>query len=293
MRRFKQPFFFIEDPEAPGSGGGSGGGAPPPASPWPDNWREQASGGDEDKLGRLSRYQSIPDVVDALVASQNKVRSGEYREVKPFPAEGSDEEKNSWRQANGIPLKAEDYGFEVSKEDDKPLADMISKFAYENNLSSDAAKSVYSFLIEQENTDLESEKEADLYLQQKAEDKLHAEWGNEYRRNINIINGLLDSAGADVKTALENARDDKGQLLKHNVGLQKFLVSMALLQNPMSSVMPMSQGGFQGTYEDRISEIKRWMGAPKGSADYNKYWKDDRVQKEYLQLVEYRQKQSA
>ena len=35
-----------------------------------------------------------------------------------------------------------------------------------------------------------------------------------------------------------------------------------------------------------MKEIQSWMGAPNGSANYNKYWKDPTVQAEYTKLLE-------
>lgn len=40
----------------------------------------------------------------------------------------------------------------------------------------------------------------------------------------------------------------------------------------------------------RIAEIEGWMGAKRGSADYKKYWRNDKVQAEYLELLRERQK---
>lgn len=289
VSRFKQPYFFNTDPAE-----SAGGADPAPAEPseepkgnWPDNWRELYAGDDENKLGRLSRYQSPVAALDAMISAQNKISSGEYKSAEPFPAEGTDEEKQAWRESNGIPLKAEDYGIEAG-DTDKEIADAIQAFAFENNMAPDHAKAVYTFLTQQEQEDIEAEKQADDQLKQRTEDELHAEWGNEYRRNLNMIDGLFNQAPEGVKDAIFNARDEMGRPLKHLPNVLRFLTDMALQINPVSALINPNQGGHAATADDRINEIEGWMKTQDA-----KYWKDEKIQEEYRKLLEFRTRQAS
>lgn len=73
----------------------------------PENWRDIMSGGDDKALSRLKRYASPQNVVKALLAAEQKIRSGEYK--RALSEDATDEEKAAWRKDNGIPDKPEDY----------------------------------------------------------------------------------------------------------------------------------------------------------------------------------------
>jgi len=303
MRRFRQPYWFMADP-ALDMGGGDPAPSDPPADPpadppsdpvagvWPDNWREAYAGEDEAKLAKLARYQSPNAALDALFSAQQKISSGEYKSAAPFPVDGSDEEKQAWRESNGIPLKPDEYGIQAI-DDDKDFVAAVAQFAHENNMPKEHAQAVYKFLTEQEQAELAEEAEADARLKQKTEDELRAEMGGDYRRNINLVNGMLAQAPEGVKDMLFEARDSEGRPIGSNANVIRWLTDLALQINPVATLINPAGNNVASTVDDQIKEIEGWMRAPSGSADHGKYWKDESVQKRYRDLIAYKERQGS
>ena len=46
---------------------------------WGEDWRDKVAKGDAKKLSRLGRYASPEAVVDALIAAQNRISSGDLK----------------------------------------------------------------------------------------------------------------------------------------------------------------------------------------------------------------------
>lgn len=282
-------WFFEEDPGDGGDpgGGGGGGGEPPPADPptqnWPDNWRQLYAGEDEKKLSHLSRYASPEAAFDGLIAAKAKFSSGEYKSTAPFPEQGTDEDKASWREHNGIPLQADQYKFDGIDEDDQDYVKAFSEYAYNKNIPQTYASEFLGFLREQEDKLAESDKDADLQLKQETEDKLRLEWGGDYRRNLNMIDGLLDMAPEGISEFVKNARGPDGTPLASNLDAMRWLADLALQINPVSTVVPNTGGNMGNTIEDEIAEIEHTM-----RTNNQAYWADQRMQDRYEQLLQAR-----
>ena len=166
---------------------------------WPDTWRETYAGEDEGKLAKLSRYSSPNAAFDAMISAQTKISSGEYKATTPFPDKGSEEEQTTWRTENGIPESADKYDmtFEnglVIGDDDKPIIDEFLNAAHAANMPPAQAKTAVEWYYQNQEKQAELLAESDTAQQTETEDALRAEWGNEYRANINRIHGLLDTA---------------------------------------------------------------------------------------------------
>jgi len=107
---------------------------------WPDNWRERFSSGDEKKAALAARYTSPEATFDALIAAQNKISSGNLKEVKPFPMKGTPDEQNVWRKENNLPESPDKYNLGegvVIGESDKPYIDAFLKTAHAKNMTNE------------------------------------------------------------------------------------------------------------------------------------------------------------
>src|SRR5687767_3918859 len=51
---------------------------------WPDNWRQEMTGGDEKELKQAERYLTPADVWKKTRSLEQKLSSGEYKAVVPF-----------------------------------------------------------------------------------------------------------------------------------------------------------------------------------------------------------------
>ena len=98
----------------PPVGDGDGGGEPNDAisgsakddnivqpADFPENWRLQMSGGDEKAAAQLDRYENPAAVAKAMLAGQQKIRSGELTQT--LSEDATDDEKAEWRNNKGSP----------------------------------------------------------------------------------------------------------------------------------------------------------------------------------------------
>lgn len=265
----------------------------PAANQYPDTWRENYAGEDAGKLEALSRYASPSAAFDGLIATKSMIRSGEYKKVSEFPTEGSDEDKASWREGNGIPASADKYDLTfddglVIGEDDKPIIDDFLSFAHERNMSAKDVKDSVEWHYHNEEKIVEAMAENDAKIQGETEDALRADWGTEYRANINRINNLLDTAPEGVKDKIWGARFDDGSPLSSDQGALKWLIDMALQINPATTLVPGAGDNIAGAIEDEMKNFESMMGNKN-----SEYWKGPKAegnQKRYLALTEAKQK---
>lgn len=271
--------------------------AEPPKPIWPENWRKEMAGTEDEKeISQLGRYATPADVWRKARELEKQFSSGEYRKVNPFPEKGTPEEQNAWRKANGIPEAPDKY--EIKLKDGKPLPDAdkaqvesFAKLAHSLNMPPAHVNAAVQWMAEQTAQQAQEDAEQDAAEQKTYEDAQRAKWGTEYRRNENLINGLLDKAPQGVKDLLLKSRLADGTLVKNHPGMADFLVALALEINPQGTVVPNSSGNIGSAVDDEIKKIEGWMSAPKGSPDSNKYWKDDKAQSRYRELLDWRNNQ--
>ena len=260
---------------------------------WPDNWRELYAGEDNNKLSRLSRYASPTAALDAMIAAQNKISSGEYKQSTPFPEKGTAEEQAIWRSNNSIPEAADKYdlSFEnglVIGEDDKPIIDDFLSVAHQANMPENMVKAAVQWYYDNQEKQEEAQYERDEQAREAGEDELRAEWGQEFKANINRIHGLLDTASEGVKDKFINARLTDGTPLASNPDVLRFLADMALQINPAVTLVPGAGDNLAGSISDEISNLEKMMGDR--SSDYWKGPKSEELQKRYRDLIAARDK---
>jgi hypothetical protein len=262
-------------------------------SNWPDNWRELYAGQDEKKLSRLSRYASPQAAIDAMIAAQNKISSGEYKSVNPFPEKGTPEEQNQWRQANGIPEAPDKYDFKLPAgvalgEYDKPIIEDFAKYAHSKNLPNEAVAATINWYMDFQERNAEQKHEARQNFRMESEDKLRAEWGQDYRRNLNVINALLDQAPQGIKDKFLGGSMADGTPIGNDPDMLRYLASLALQINPHTTLVPGAGANVASAIEDEIGKLETLM-QNRGS----EYWKGptaEKNQQRYRELVGARDK---
>lgn len=251
---------------------------------WSETWRQDYAGEDEAKLEKLGRYASPTAAFDALFAANQKISSGEYKRAAVFPEKGTDEEKSAWRTAQGIPEAPDKYDL---GEVDENLKASVAQRAFESNLSPQVAKTFVDWHTDQLEAEKEALAEADLAANETTEDELRAEWGNEYRTNINKINGLLDTAPEGVRDDILGARLASGKPLGSDSNALKFLIDLALIQNPTTTLVP-DGGNMADSIQDEILSLESMMGNK--HSEYHKGPKSDKLQTRYRELISARDK---
>mgnify|MGYP001615990501 FL=1 len=81
-----------------------------------------------------------------------------------------------------------------------------------------------------------------------------------------------------------------GRLLGNDPVFVKAMAQIAFDLNPTASLLPAGTSDPIKGVDGRLAELNSWMGSPRGSDNWKKYWKDDAVQAEYRQLLEAKEK---
>lgn len=284
---------------APAAPAPSGAAAPAPAAPkpeggeskepkagyWPADWRESVSKEDAKTLTRLQRYASPEAALQALIAAQNRIAAGELKPTlgkNPTP-----EQIKEWREATGIPESSDKYDLGDLGKNIKPeLLKVVLDEAHATNQTPDQVKATLKAWGNIERQIAQERTEADYNAQTAGEDVLQQEWGPEYRRNINLIHGMLDGAASpELKAKLLNGRLADGTPIGSSPEALKFLVGLALIQNPAGVVVPGNEANPLQGVEGEIEKIEKTMRENRQA-----YNKDEKMQARYRDLLEAREK---
>lgn len=274
------------------------GGDKAPAQTWPDDWREQMSGGDDKALALLKRYGSPQAVTTALKNLRGRLDAGEFK--KALAPDATEDEIKAFNKENGIPETAAGYklpeGLKIG-EADQPIIDGFFQFAHDKHYTpAQVAGTVgwYYRALDEQNAQMF---ENDRDYRREQEDGLRQEWGPEFRGNINGLTGFMEHTfGADTKeadgtivpglaTLIMGARLGDGSLAGNNA---KFLKAMVGLMKEIDPEQTLTSGGQAGSgkgVEERIAEIEKFM-----TANRDAYFKDERMQTEYRDLIGTREK---
>lgn len=252
---------------------------------WPDDWRDTASKGDAKIAARLSRYASPEAVATALIAAQNRISSGE---LKPqLGKSASAEEVAAWRAEQGIPATHDKYDLDLGNgfvigADDKPLVEKFLQAAHGSNQTPDQVKASLRAYYEV-NEEITAQRAGnDRRIQEESTETLRADWGPDFRRNINLVHNLLDTTTSkELKESFLGGRLADGTPIGSSPEALKMLLGLALVNNPTATVVPGAGGGNQGeALDDAISKIEKVMRTNR--AAYNK---DEKMQSQYRDLL--------
>lgn len=251
------------------------------APSWPEDWRDKLAGGDEKALNKLKRMQSPADVWKSYRAMEQRLG-----DAKPtLPDEPTEEQVAEYRKANGIPDTAEGYldnldGIVVG-DDDKPIVEgFLAKMHAQNAPPALVQEALGWYYAEQEER-MAALVQEDKAFRGEAEEALRAEWGNEYRANINAFGAFLDTAPEGLKDALLGARGGDGKLLGDNPAFLKWVVGLANEVNPAGTITPGAGLNQIDSVEAEIAKINRLMVEKPDS-----YYRDEKMQARYRQLLD-------
>lgn len=268
--------------ESPDPGAGT-----PSQSNWPANWRELMSP-DGKHLKTLERHDSPRSVLDSYNALRQKMDSGELKMATPFPASGKPEEQAAWRKANGIPEAPGDYtktfkeGLVIG-DADKPFVDDFLTAAHANNAPPEVVNGMLDWYYSQQEKAMQVVEERDAQYLQKSEDALRSEWGGEYRTNINMIKGLVETMPEDVRDLFMNARLGDGTVLLNHPDMARWLALTSRQLNPVHTVVPGAGSNIAGAIDDEIASIEKVM-----KEDRSKYNANEQMQSRLRDLYEAR-----
>ena len=256
---------------------------PTPPGTWPEDWREQYAKDDEKTLKRLQRYASPQAALDAMIAAQDKIRSGVLKSA--LPENATPDQLKQWREENGIPESPDKYdvglpdGLSIN-EHDKALVDGFLNSAHAANMDPKQVKQTMAWYFTEQQKQIDAVAEADAQSKRAAEDELRGEWGGEYRQNINLINGMMDTAPAGVRENFMGARLADGSILENNPQVLRYLIGLAREINPVATVVPGAGVNTASAIDNEIAALEGRM-----RNDRTAYFKDNKAQARYRELI--------
>lgn len=250
------------------------------------NWRDQFAGDDEKFKTTLERYNSAADLGNAFREQKATISAGQL--AKPLPDGATDDDVKAFRESNGIPLEATGYlenlpeGLVVGDDDKELMTDFLGALHTENVSPAVAHKAIewYNGFAEAQQDQLA---EIDHEHHQETEEALRSSWGSDYRANINLVGGLLETTfGEETKNAILNARDGEGRAIMNIPEVVQGLSELARKVNPIAQIIS-PRNDPVATLNDEIAEIEKFMRTNR--SEYNK---DEKKQARLLELYDIR-----
>ncbi len=249
---------------------------------WPEKWLDIVSRGDEKRAKDLKKFQSPEALADGYVALQRRLGSGEYKPT--LPKDPTADDLKAWRKDNGIPEKPDGYdlkGVEIPEGDKEIVNGFLTKL-HSANASPDVAREAIRSYYAEQSRQVEARQAQDETQRQTALDALNQEWGGSFRRNLNMMTGLLSKFPESVREGLKSARLPDGTLLFNNVDAVRGLTALAFEINPAGIVTPAGSGDIQKGAMDEYNELRTFMREQRPS-----YNKDEGKQARMLELIDF------
>jgi hypothetical protein len=262
--------------------------APEPAAPaaQPEQtWRDRMAGADPKFRKQLDRFQSEADFAKSYQALQQKLSSGDFKQTLPDNA--TPEQLTAYRKDNGIPETADKYDLTlpdglVIGEADKPIVDGFLKAMHEQNASPAVVKSALATYYKSLEATKAAEYQRDTETLVKTTDDLRAEWGQDYKKNVNIFENYLSTLPKDFADNLRGARLADGRKLCASVEGVKYLVDLGMEKNPAAALLPNSSTPGPDIIAEMTQMEKRFG---------TKEWaKDTEANRRYLELETIRER---
>lgn len=295
-RRLPRPLarmFCFADPEPPADPPpGDPPADPPPGDPpgdppgeptawFQDDWRQKYAGDDEKRVARLDRYTSPNAVIDALFAAQEKIRSGDLQAALPEGA--TDEQLSEWRESRGIPTEPGGYdltfddGFVIGDED-RPIIDGLVETMHGVNATPEQVRATVrgAFDVQEQWTaKLEAQDQVQMEETQAA---LAAEWGPDYKANMNLMRNVLDLLPEDVRGDFMNSRLPDHRGMGNSPSVIKGLAAIGRMLNIGTTYI----GGGGG--EQQVDSINEELASITAKMGTKAYQNDEKMQARWREL---------
>ena len=247
------------------------------------DWRRGIAGDDDKYYADLQRFATPQDYGNSFREAQQTIRSGNLKAA--LRDDATDEDIKAYREANGVPLESKDYmenlpeGLVIGEEDKEIFTEFMGALHEENVAPSVAHKIIgwYNGFAEQQQA---AQAEVDNDHQAATSDELRGEWGADYRANINLIGGLIESTfGVEAKDQLMNGRYQDGRAFMNDPKVLQGFAALARKINPVGELTPPG-GDASQSMNDEIAELEKFMAEHR--TEYNKdVVKQERLRKLY------------
>ena len=252
------------------------------------DWRAIMAGGNEAAMKTLRRFQSPANFYKSYEAMRQKM-STEMTGKKP---EGEGEELEAWRASVGIPDEPEGYldnlpNGVVVGEEDKEMVSSFLDYAHNNDFTPEQVHASLGWYYQVQDDMVNQQAERDNQYKAEAEDILRADWGPEYRQNLNDAVSFLTTYGnEEIRDKFLHGRLADGTPIGNDPEMLNFLVRAHREVNPAG--INVSQEGERPiqAIDREIREIEKRMENPRESG----YYEDEAAQARYRELLEAKEK---
>jgi hypothetical protein len=207
---------------------------------FPDNWRELMAGDDAAELKRLARFTSPDAAFKSFREMEKRFSAAKFK--TELPADATEEQITQYRRDNGIPETPDKYELKLEDglvvgEDDKPMIDLFLKAMHAKHASpeivSAAVNAYYQIQEEQQAAQIEEARA----LKEAAQETLRAEWGADYKTNVNLMKATLASMPESLRDRFKSATLGDGSFAFNDVEFCQWFAGWAREINPAGTVV--------------------------------------------------------
>lgn len=246
------------------------------------DWRKEFAGDNADDLKVLERFTSKADFMKSW--KEQRATIAQNKAAKPLAKDAKPEEVAEWRKANGIPEKAEDYynalpeGMVFGEEDKPGVTKFLTDMHALNAPPAMVSKALEVFVAAQQEA-AEARSEKDLADRDSTSETLRAEWGADYKANVNAMSAFVKANVPEADQAnFLNGRMGDGTPIFSHPGMVKAFAQLGRVFNPTGTTTPGGGMDKLDAIEDAIKGYEKRM--------HTKEWfKDTKAQEHYRQLV--------
>lgn len=254
----------------------------PGAQTWPEDWRKQFGGDDEKAVKFFDRFESPIAAAKGILAFQQRLREGEY--TRAAPKSDKPEDIKAWREEVGLPTDQKGYefeGYDKMPDSDKAIVDNFREGFFKGNVPPAVAKDIMQRANALALKAKEDEAAKDAVNQEAVEDSMRAEWGPEYRPNLQANVQFIDThLGEELSDLFLTARMSDGRRVSDVPEINKML-NAAARASGADIIVDGAGGG--SSVESQIAEIEKVM-----TTNIRAYEADNAMQDKYGKLLEKR-----
>jgi hypothetical protein len=214
----------------------------PVATPanWPENWRDLVSQDEKERKG-LDRYATPADIWKKARELEKKISTGKFK--ADLPEKPTEEQLAAYRKDMGIPEDGK-YDVEIGggfvwADEDKPNLEFFAKRAHELNMPQGEFKKSLQVYADLQNKALADMADRDNAVWKETEDSLRAEWGHEFRANMNMLERMFPP---EIVEEVFTARGPSGVKLGGNKEVLNFLAGFMKKYAPEETIVPGGAG---------------------------------------------------
>lgn len=225
---------------------------------YPEDWQKQMAGGDDKLLTKLGRFNGPEGVVTAWQAMEHKMNHDAPR--GELPEKYTDEQLATYREANGIPEKAEGYFTDmpdglVIGDEDKELFASMGEAMHDLNVKPEVTNGLTAWYYDAMEKEQAAQVETDENQKQATTEGLQVKWGSEYPAVISTLNTYLDTMPDEAYDLLTNARAADGTPLMTKPEMLEFYADRAREENPWSTPTP-NEGDMTSLAEEKAALLR-------------------------------------